>query len=295
MKRQLLIQVFIAIAAISKGQTFAPIGAKWYYTSHGNGAGLGYYLYESVLDTVVAGRSCKKIAISFYQYNNTITYPSPVFINQKSDTVFYYNQIYSRYFPLYIFNVSQGDTLTFHSPTVPIYPADTLWKSVIDSVTNFIVGADTLQRVWTTEPNVNAFSFWGGYIELLGSPFLMLQQPHIIYPEWDGPLRCYSDSSVSYNCTGLPCNHRSTTGFSEISQELGFTIFPNPANSFLTIKMADNSFTRYKIYNLLGQPILSGQLISTTTIPLDNFRQGMYVIELTTNNYARQQRLIVNK
>lgn len=298
MIKQILLLILLALANVSNGQTFAPIGAKWHYSSSGNGTSpinAEYYLYESVSDTLVAGHACKKISVTYYKYNGAITPQTPVFTYQTGDTVFYYNNIYLKYFPLYIFNVSQGDTLTYHSPTVPVNPADTLWRSVVDSVSNFIVGADTLQRVCTTEPISSAFSFWGGYIELLGSPFLMLHQPHAIFMEWDGPMRCYSDNNISYNFNSYSCDYRLVTGLSEGLAEFEISIFPNPANNILTIKTDDNILTNYKIYNALGQPLLSGQLVSTSTIQIDNFSAGLYVIELTTNNYSKRQTFIINK
>ncbi|MBI4931750.1 MAG: T9SS type A sorting domain-containing protein [Bacteroidetes bacterium] len=299
MKRLLLISTLLWLTTFAIGQTFAPTGAKWYYSAQANGAAppnSEYYLYESQLDTVVGGHSCKKISVTYYKYQNGDTaYLPPVFTYQSTDTVFYYNTIYSRYFPLYIFNVVQGDTLVFHSPTVPFNPADTLWQSVVDSVTSFIVGADTLQRVWTTEPNTNAFSWWGGYIELLGCPFLMLPQPHTIFPEWDGPMRCYSDSIISYNFNTFLCDYRLTTGVNEIENSFGLSIFPNPTDNQINIKTTDSRQFSFKIYNSFGQLIKTGILHQTTSLSIDNFSSGLYSIEFTADNKVLRQCFIVDK
>lgn len=298
MKKPLLTISIFALATLTYGQ-FAPIGAQWHYSASANGlapTGAEYYHYQSQLDTVVAGHSCKKISVTYYQYSGAVTYPSPVFTYQTGDTVFYYNNIYSKYFPLYIFNVSQGDTLTFHSPVVPFNPADTLWQSIVDSVTSFIVGADTLQRVWTTEPNLNAFSFWGGYIELLGCPFLMLPQPHTIFPEWDGPMRCYSDSSIAYNFTSQPCDYLLTNGINEIENPFGLLVFPNPTTDQINIQTNNKQKFNFNIYNSLGQLVKTGILESnTTTIHINNLTNGIYSIELLADIKTERKCFIVEK
>jgi hypothetical protein len=297
MKQQILILTFVAMATISKGQTFAPIGAQWYYSSSANGAaptGAEYYHYQSQLDTIVAGHSCKKISVTYYQYSGAITNQPSIYTYQKGDTVFYYNNIYSKYFPLYIFNVSHGDTLTFHSPVVPINPADTLWQAIVDSVTYFIVDSDTLKRVWTND--IGGYSFWGGYIEKLGCPFLMLPQPHGIFPEWDGPMRCYSDSSISYNFNAFPCDYRITSGIKLTENTAFLLIFPNPTSSNLNIEYHGQGRIPYFIYNSVGQILIEGRINSAlTNISLDNLSGGFYNIAFSTSDGIDRRSFILIK
>ncbi len=301
MKRHLLILTLVTVATIGNGQThnFAPLGAEWYYSASANGAaptGSEYYHYQSQLDTIVAGHTCRKISITYYQYSGAITYPSPVFTYQTGDTVFYYNSVYSKYFPLYIFNVSPGDTLVYHSPVVPFNPADTLWQSIVDSVTNFVVSGDTLQRVWTTEPNTNAFSFWGGYIELLGCPFLMIHQPHTIFPEWDGPMRCYSDSTHSFNFNSFACDYHLTNGIDELQNSFGLSVFPNPTRNQINIQTNSTGKLSFNIYNSLGQLVMNGILATNfTTLDINNLTNGIYSIELRADFKTDRQCFIVEK
>ncbi len=296
MKRLLPFLLFMINTTISNGQKFAPIGAEWYYSASANGlapTNSEYYHYQSKLDTFVAGHSCTKILITYYQFKGAVTNPPPIYTYQSSDTVFYYNDTYSNYFPLYIYNVSKGDTLTYHTPDIPTLPSDTLWKSIIDSVSVFIVGTDTLKRVWTSEKG--SYSFWGGYIELIGSPFLMLPQPHLIFPEWDGPLRCYSDNKVSYNFNSYPCDRRITNDINEKSQNMGFSISPNPSNNLLTIRKNNDIQASYSIYNISGQLVLYGQVTLSTTLTIDKLSQGLYSIELKTNDYTTRQQFVIER
>lgn len=297
MKLYLLILVFAVTTVHVSGQTFAPLGATWHYNSNGEGLvppGSEYYLYQSKLDTLISGKTCKKISVSYYRYNGTIVYPPPVFTYQSHDTVFYYNKVYSRYFPLYIFNVSAGDTITYHSPDIPFNAADTLWKSVVDSVTNFVAGGATLRRVWTREPYPSAYSFWGGYIEKIGSPFLMLHQPHSIHPEWDGPLRCYSDSSTTAKFTTKSCDYRLFSGIDEATALFGLSLYPNPARHELNIRLKDRGPYQLQMYNSLGQLVKTALLSAElTTFRLDEFHTGLYSIELRADDSVARKSFLI--
>ncbi|MBK9733387.1 MAG: T9SS type A sorting domain-containing protein [Chitinophagaceae bacterium] len=239
---------------------------------------------------MVGGHACKKISVTYYQYSGAVTHPPSIFTYQENDTVFYYNILYSKYFPLYIFNVSQGDTLVFHSPIIPSNPADTLWQSIIDSVTNFVVDNDTLEWIWTTEPNLDAYSFQGGYIEKLGCPFLMLHQPHAIFPEWDGPMRCYNDSEISFNFNTYPCDYLLTNGINENKNQFGLFIFPNPASYELNVQTKLNREFRFSICNSFGQLMNTGILQpGAAKIPLSNYSNGLYSIELNDGSRTERQ------
>ena len=272
MKLLVIFIVLITSTMFAWGQSFAPVGSKWYYSAQAGGMApqnSEYYLYESQKDTIVAEHSCKKLTVTYYKYLNADTvYLSPVFVYQLADTVYYYNKNYLTYFPLYIFNVSQGDTLNFHSPDVPFNPADTIWKAVVDSVTNFIIGANTLKRVWTT--SLGNYSFHGSYIEKIGCDFLMFHQPANLILEHDGPIRCYIDDSISYNFTNLPCDYRLTTGINEFTLEPKIRLYPNPndGNMVLEHQLAENDYGVLVIYDITGKAIRSYNFNNETTARL---------------------------
>lgn len=297
MKRQILILTLLCITTFVSGQTFAPTGAKWYYSAQASGAAppnSEYYLYEAQLDTVVAGHFCKKISITYYEYSGAVTYPLPVFTYQSTDTVYYYNTIYSHFFPLYIFNVVQGDTLSFHTPIVPFPTTDTIWRAVVDSVTSLIISSDTLQRVWTTP--LDNFSFNGSYIEKLGCDYLMLHQTLAQILEHDGPMRCYSDSSISYSFSSQPCDHRLISGVNEIGNPFLLSVFPNPTTNYINIETNISKQSHYKLYNSFGQLVKTGVLQTyLTTISIDNLNNGLYNIEITADSKTQRQCFIIER
>ena len=297
MKNISLTVLLFASATLAYGQTFAPSGAQWHYGASANGAaptGSEYYHYQSQLDTVVAGHSCKKITITYYQYSGAITYPASVFTYQIGDTVFYYNNIYSKYFPLYIFGVLPGDTLFYHSPVIPGNPADTLFKVLVDSVTTLVVDVTPLKRVWTTP--LGDFSLGQNYTELIGSDWLMLHQPSAVFPEWDGPARCYSDSNIEYHFTLQSCNYLLTNGISELENTFGLLVFPNPTTNRINIQTSNKQKFTFNIHNSVGQLVKTGILeTNSTTIYINELINGIYTIELAHDGKMERKCFIVEK
>lgn len=303
MRRQLLLLLSLAsLTVFSYGQSFAPLGAKWYYSAQAGGMApqnSEYYLYESQKDTIVDGQSCKKLTVTYYKYLNgdTASLP-PVFVYQSTDTVYYYNTNYSKHFPLYFFNVSQGDTLTFHSPNIPFNPVDTIWKTVVDSVTSLIIDSDTLKRVWTTP--LGNYSFHGSYIEKLGCDFLMLHQALGLILEHDGPMRCYSDSSISHNFNTFPCDYRLTTGTNELTNPFGLSVYPNHHQSQITLEF-DFSKTKNAlilIKNIFGQSVKKIDNITFAKgnnkmeIDVSELSKGLYFVQLQSENKIMSKKFV---
>ncbi len=65
----------------------------------------------------------------------------------------------------------------------------------------------------------------------------------------------------------------------EDSNSLEFRLFPNPADTVLNISVSKNLYATYKIYNLVGQVVNSGDT-KQNQISLANLESGLYIFEL---------------
>ena len=70
------------------------------------------------------------------------------------------------------------------------------------------------------------------------------------------------------------------------------SIFPNPANSFVTISTISPKIVR--IYNSLGQEVYSEKLISSLAINKSKIGTGIFVVEISDENKVEKQKLIIN-
>ena len=61
-------------------------------------------------------------------------------------------------------------------------------------------------------------------------------------------------------------------------------MYPNPANSFITVSTADeNTITKYKIFDILGHEVMSGELLKESTINILKLTDGVYLLEIQGN------------
>ncbi len=59
-------------------------------------------------------------------------------------------------------------------------------------------------------------------------------------------------------------------------------IYPNPSNGFINID-SDEALKSYKVVNLLGQVLLSGELPSSqNTISIESLSTGTYILNVST-------------
>ncbi len=152
MKRNLLLAAVLCClclpAIVSAQNTFAPVGAQWWY-----GGSLFDYSFwddysikwvdhmESVKDTVVAGKSCRLLAAVRYTKTNLsvnsantaqVRYRDTFYVYNNDDTVFVYDKVIAAYTPLYIFNVAVGDTVCLRKPNYNSAGAE--FCIIIDSI-----------------------------------------------------------------------------------------------------------------------------------------------------------------
>lgn len=81
----------------------------------------------------------------------------------------------------------------------------------------------------------------------------------------------------SVNITGV-------LGVQDASKSV-FSVYPNPANSVLNINTENSENMSYKVFNLQGTEIMSGNVSSSNNqISIDAISQGVYFIKLTASD-----------
>lgn len=107
----------------------------------------------------------------------------------------------------------------------------------------------------------------------------------------------FYDWNISYPSTTCPGPRSaatvfvSTIGVNEISAE-GFSIYPNPANTYLNI---DGKGTySYEIYDLTGRIVLyNGNANGISKIDVSNMVAGVYFVRISGNNGKTVQKIII--
>jgi hypothetical protein len=83
-----------------------------------------------------------------------------------------------------------------------------------------------------------------------------------------------------------------STGINEVVKSLNFSVYPNPANSIVTINTQEN-IKEITMFNLLGEVVLTETV--KNTINVSNINNGIYLLQVkTTNGAIGTQKIIVN-
>jgi len=78
----------------------------------------------------------------------------------------------------------------------------------------------------------------------------------------------------------------STMGIAVIANSFNFTMFPNPANNFVTLEFENPTKAKIEIANIYGQIVYSqniSQSKSTLRIDISKFKRGAYTLQITDN------------
>ncbi|MBN2682258.1 MAG: T9SS type A sorting domain-containing protein, partial [Bacteroidales bacterium] len=84
------------------------------------------------------------------------------------------------------------------------------------------------------------------------------------------------------------------TGIASNKKSLEILLYPNPANSIVNIQIPEQSNYEMVISDILGKTISVQNLNKTNnTVDVSNIIPGIYLVELTSNNYKKSFRLVV--
>ena len=258
-------------------QSFPLKSSKWYHTNNGGiqPPNSTLTIYEYAKDTTINDTIGRMLS------NGLVFYT-------KNDTVYYYNTKQNKFGLLYDFSAKVGDTLEISmSPYLPT--EEMSFKVVIESVIEEIYSNDTLKKFMTDPVNPD-FHFEDNYYMTRIGSFGFLPTWGISIPEGDY-LKCYMDSSIYINYSGIPCDSV-VTEIDERNTTKAFSIYPNPTNGELRI--TPNFYIDYSIsiYNNLGNLIFKDKYLDSEEriIDISSYSSGIYHILIIS-----EKKIIITK
>ena len=310
-KAFLLITISLLLQNIL-AQTWAPVGAKWYY-NHYSGAPQYLTVIESIGDTLINTRQCRILKTyeidaamdSTGAYHWDTLYCPLQYSFQDSGKVYLYNSSKNNFNILYNFNAVSGDTITVRDSSFQGYCLEqsnsNLFQYTVNSSADTVINGITLRKQIVSKTQNADWIFInpsGGntdfpIFERIGSTkFLFGVSDYLVM---EGPircLRCYEDSVVFYKnplvYDTLPCDYLpqlNINGIANIKTNTAIIIYPNPVNNSITIEnTAISKDAVISINNIEGQ-ILKKQTMQQpkTTIDVSGFARGMYFLEIKTD------------
>lgn len=257
-------------------QTFAPVGAKWYYgiwismwmnIEH-------YETLEVIQDTVINGKQCSVLEIRYHSEQGNIgTVTGYEYLHQEQQKVYHWDKYNQNFYLLYDFSANAGDEWK-----VPCYAMDSITVRV-DTVNYINRNGLTLKSLCVSYIDGCSYSFGSTITEKYGSiGYLFLYDyggsdmdiPH---------LRCYFDEELSMSFTDN-CDY--ATDISVIYKEQENLVVDN---KFVQLPPSLKLETdKVFIFNINGQCVLSTVPCIDGKISISSIPKGIYFVSLQKNN-----------
>lgn len=208
MKRPFLL-LFIIVSAMITAQDFAPVGATWHYSESYFGGFPspveGSNKFESVKDTLIYGKLCRKIEKE--DRVSCSDRPDTEYLYTSHDSVFCYDPMVSDFQLLYNFSAKKGDSWDILMNNYPDVKKDTA-KIIVDSTDVITVNGFDLKRMYVTYQIIHVENgssylvneYCSIIIENIGDIRYMFNYQPLWAEVCDGNfmtgLRCYSDNTI---------------------------------------------------------------------------------------------------
>jgi hypothetical protein len=298
--------ITFSVTKIIAQNDFAPIGSKWHYGYYKDTENYTqeYFTYESVKDTLIEGKTCKKLDIWYFNKDKKATYWGFDILFSDSGRVFYYYK--NKFNILYDFNLKVGDSinLLLYNPNIPGIKNldDTHYvKYKIRNKGNVTINNKKI-RFYDIRPatydslisNGMQLFFQGRIYEKIGDSLFLYGFLIPYNYDFYAYLRCYSDTDFQYQLKlNVPCD----TIYSNIEQNdksnFGLLFYPNPATDKINIDCTIRQSLKMQVYNTVGQCVLQKELnTQTNTIDISSLTRGIYILKLTSPNGTYEKKII---
>jgi polyhydroxybutyrate depolymerase len=85
----------------------------------------------------------------------------------------------------------------------------------------------------------------------------------------------------------------SLTSVNELGTEIGFSIYPNPASSELTLALSEFNNATVTVYNAFGDEVIHSNIITNKTkLNISKLLQGAYILQITKGDQTTSQSFI---
>lgn len=281
--KNLLLIILTSVTIQISAQEFAPIGAKWHYTQATlNPEIIAFKTIESISDTVINGKSCKKlIQVSEYMPPNVPF----LFMHSSNDSVFVYEE--GSFHLLYDFGAVTGDTIELGYLAYNGLPL----KMIIDSTSTITINGQLKKLQYVTCGDGLVIEFGGIVIEGIGNTEYMFP---ISDGNTDGPLRCYEDNITGLFLSPFHTNNgwdfqnceQIITGINELNVTETIRIYPNPVTSSFAITNLDR-VTGFELFDIHGRKVMKGIVDSHQVIKTEHLPKGIYLLRLHNSRLTR--------
>lgn len=263
-------------------QTPFNLEGEWYYEIQNENGSITYQHLEYVADTAIAGNDHVKVIVrTNHAYDKDVqTKVTHEYIYEEEGVVYWWNKEMQEFTTLYNLNANMGDEWT-------IEVGDASITMHVDTVEYIEYNGFNFRTLRVSDEN-DLFS--GDIVCCFGhltSFFPEKLMRHSNNFEVEG-LRCYwVGDALIYHQGDEDCDavYSSIHEVDETETD-GFTVYPNPTDGTVTVKMQCNASLQrpveFRITNLMGQTVMTG-VITGQTINVSALPKGMYFFSVESH------------
>ena len=285
MKSLFVIFLVLIINSILPAQTFAPVGAEWYYCEgHAFSDDETFIKATVTKDTVIQNKQSRKIVSDWVCWNvSEIQY-----VHSSGDSVFLFDPLLNSFKLIYDFGADVGDTIR-----IPIVD----WDGSIDSVLVSIEVVSTieinnieLRHQFVTylvkdsfSGGIQFYSYSSEVAEIIGDINFLFNFPVnasiVCDANYSCGLRCYEDSYLGHYETGQApsCNFISVGLEEPTVNSLG--LYPNPTINKVYFATTPLNIKLIELIDHTGRFVK--KFFTSEEISLAGLNDGMYFLKIT--------------
>lgn len=286
MKKLFFVFAFFYVSNPIFTQNSPVVGAKWtYIQSNGFGENGNFYRLQIALDTLVAGRICKKMTGGF---GCALSPNGAEYVSFEGKKAYRYDFRTQKFWQLYDWSARAGDIVTVYVPTPQTVDS---FKIRIDSTSTWTPNGEALQIQKFTPVGTSNWLYGNRQIiEKLGANAFFFPQSAACSPIQFGGMRCFEEplqtpiKFVTYACDTIIVRSRTSDIFR--NRQITFAPTPSVSDVFLTLDTPVEGGFSAEIRNLTGQTVWqSREKIETNNLKIDisNWQSGFYILTLTDN------------
>jgi hypothetical protein len=283
----LIIALFIGENAFAQTE-FMPIGAKLFTKAKARGLD-GFATIASEKDTIHNGAACRKIVITCRDIRDTSRVFTKIFFTQQRGDSIFDSQEHTNvwYFRFKNFQIVGDSILLNQTPTL-------LSRMYIDSM----IASNGIKCYFARTVRIDRSSIKIDtliydlkiYDKFFPDGYFGSEQNDLIkYTSL-----CYTDNVTSYqttNYTGFCDYIPPTTAVKEIPNNL--KIYPNPAQSFVTIESTQTQSVALKIQDINGVVLRQKTGLTPMNLDIQDLPNGIYFLSTQDDKGSTTQKLVI--
>jgi hypothetical protein len=280
--------------------TFMPIGSI-VSTEYRVYRGYGTAVFNAIKDTVCNGIPCRKIVITKQNRVRNETFFETVYYKQQGDSIFEYNEYLKKFGFLFKNKYNVKDSLLIQDSisnfvfTQAIVYIDSVLSE--NNITRYACRMKCLARSSFDTTLIARFNLYDKFIPDLHWNLHIICMLNFYDGYYYKPL-CYSDAATSYrtpNFTGSCDTIKRLTIVQDTTQNTDIQIFPNPANTYFTIKSNPNQSKNVLISSINGVHVLQKRLSVSNNVDVHDLPNGIYIVTLVSDlGVSITQKLIIH-